>query len=110
MQVDGLPCQCGQRGCWETIATHRWLRDQAVQLNLPSAHTMTVGPLARLAATGHPGAGELFDRYVDYATLEAQSAFFGPRSSSDRPQQAALTAAETSSRVSTKPGAVHSLT
>jgi predicted NBD/HSP70 family sugar kinase len=65
VQVDGLPCHCGQRGCWETIATHRWLRAEAVKLNLPSARTMTVGPLARLAAKGHPGAAELFDRYVD---------------------------------------------
>ncbi|MBB4914799.1 ROK family protein [Streptosporangium saharense] len=65
VQVDGLPCRCGQRGCWETIATHRWLRDEAARLNLPSASTLTVGPLTRLAAKGHPGAAQLFDRYVD---------------------------------------------
>lgn len=64
VQVGGLPCRCGQRGCWETIATHRWLRAEAARRQLPSANTMTTGPLARLAARGHPGAAELLDEYA----------------------------------------------
>ncbi len=64
VQVGGMTCRCGQRGCWETIATSRWLREQAAQLQLPSAHTMTTGPLARLAARGHADAAKLLDSYA----------------------------------------------
>lgn len=64
VDLDGELCRCGKRGCWETIATHRWLRAEAARLDLPSARRMTAGPLARLAAKGHQHAAELFDRYA----------------------------------------------
>ncbi|QOV33156.1 ROK family protein [Streptomyces ferrugineus] len=64
VQLDGLPCHCGQRGCWETIATDRWLREQAARLALPAAQTMTAGALTRLAERGHPGAADLLDTYA----------------------------------------------
>jgi predicted NBD/HSP70 family sugar kinase len=64
VQVGGAECRCGQRGCWETIATHPWLRAEAARLQLPSARTITAGRLARLAAKDHPGAADLFDRYA----------------------------------------------
>lgn len=64
VDLNGDECRCGKRGCWETIATHRWLRAEATRLDLPSARRMTVGPLARLAAKGHPDAAALFDRYA----------------------------------------------
>lgn len=64
VDLDGEQCRCGRRGCWETIATHRWLRAEAAKLDLPSARRMTAGPLARLAAKDHPHAADLFDRYA----------------------------------------------
>lgn len=64
VDMGGIECRCGQFGCWETIATHRWLRAESARLHLPSAGTMTTGPLARLASKGHPGAADLFDRYA----------------------------------------------
>ncbi|MBO4207033.1 ROK family transcriptional regulator [Micromonospora echinofusca] len=64
VHAGGQQCRCGRHGCWETIATHRWLRSEAGRLGLPAARTMTTGPLARLAAKGHPGAAELFEKYA----------------------------------------------
>lgn len=64
VQRGGQKCRCGQRGCWETIATHRWLRAEAARRQLPGARTMTTGPLARLAAGHQPGAVELLDTYA----------------------------------------------
>ncbi|HUY52562.1 MAG TPA: ROK family transcriptional regulator [Streptosporangiaceae bacterium] len=64
VQAGGLECGCGQRGCWETIASHRWLRGEAVRLGLPSAPTMTTGRLARMVARGDKRASDLFDQYA----------------------------------------------
>ncbi|GII85193.1 hypothetical protein Ssi03_31830 [Sphaerisporangium siamense] len=64
VDFNGAVCRCGRRGCWETIATHRWLRSQASAIGLPGARTLTAGPLARLAAEDHPGARALLDRYA----------------------------------------------
>jgi len=61
---DGELCRCGRRGCWETIATHRWLRCEAATAGLPSARTMTARPLARLAEKGAPGAAALLNQYA----------------------------------------------
>jgi predicted NBD/HSP70 family sugar kinase len=64
VDLNGDVCRCGRRGCWEAIATHRWLRREAAAAGLPAARRLTVGPLARLVADGHPKAAELFDRYA----------------------------------------------
>lgn len=64
VELDGRECECGRRGCWETIATDRWLRDEAVRIGLPAAPSMTAGSLARLAARDHPGAADLLDRFA----------------------------------------------
>jgi predicted NBD/HSP70 family sugar kinase len=64
VQVDGIPCRCGRSGCWETIATLRWLQAEALRLGLPGGSSITAGPLARMAATGHDKAGRLLDRYA----------------------------------------------
>lgn len=64
VDLSGLECRCGRRGCWETIATHRWLRGEAAAAGLPAAKSLTVGPLARLVADEYTGAEELFDRYA----------------------------------------------
>jgi predicted NBD/HSP70 family sugar kinase len=64
VQLGGRACRCGRSGCWETIATISWLREEAMHLGLPGAGAMSAGPLARLAARRHPHAAELLDRYA----------------------------------------------
>jgi predicted NBD/HSP70 family sugar kinase len=64
VQVGGQLCRCGRTGCWETIASHRWLRAEAMRLGLPGASSITAGPLSRLAARGQPHAAELLDLYA----------------------------------------------
>ena len=41
VQVDGEPCSCGRRGCWDTIATRGWLRREAATAGLPDPAAMT---------------------------------------------------------------------
>ncbi|MFG3256720.1 ROK family transcriptional regulator [Streptomyces sp. NPDC048172] len=64
VQLDGRACHCGQRGCWETVAGHDWLRAEATRLRLPGAATLTAGPLTRLAAAEVPHAAELVERWA----------------------------------------------
>lgn len=64
VDLGGGLCRCGRRGCWETIATHRWLRAEAKARGLTGATTMTAGPLARLAAAGKRPANELLTIYA----------------------------------------------
>lgn len=64
VQVDGAPCRCGKRGCWETIATTGWLRAEAGRLGLPGANEITTGAVAELASNGSAPARELLDRYA----------------------------------------------
>lgn len=64
VQVGGQRCRCGRTGCWETIASHRWLQAEAMRFGLPGASSITAGPLSRLAARGHPHAAALLDLYA----------------------------------------------
>lgn len=64
VQVDGEQCQCGQYGCWETIATLGWLRREAERLDLSGASRMTARRLGRLAASGDPVANQLQETYA----------------------------------------------
>lgn len=59
VERDGEPCPCGLRGCWETIATLRWLRREAAALGLPEPETTTAKRLA-----GNPAAADLLERYA----------------------------------------------
>lgn len=51
MVVDryGEQCNCGRRGCWETVATLSWLRRSAKELDLPDAELLTTERLMALA-------------------------------------------------------------
>ncbi len=64
VQVDGMTCRCGRRGCWETIATLGWLRREAQQAGLPSADEMDSRRLVALVGAGVSAAAALFDRYA----------------------------------------------
>ncbi len=59
----GDACDCGLRGCWETIASLRWLRREAAAAALPNASATTCARLMGLVDT-HPAAAELIDRYA----------------------------------------------
>ena len=58
----GEACRCGLAGCWETVATLRWLRAQARTAGLPRAARTTT---ATLTADGSPAAEALLQAYAD---------------------------------------------
>ncbi|HEX9888580.1 MAG TPA: ROK family transcriptional regulator [Nitriliruptorales bacterium] len=66
--VDGDLCVCGLRGCWETIATLRWLRAQARASGLPRPRSVTGARLAEHAATDG-AARRLLERYADHLAV-----------------------------------------
>ena len=41
VDMNGDPCACGRRGCWETVATLGWLRERAGEAGLPDPETVT---------------------------------------------------------------------
>jgi predicted NBD/HSP70 family sugar kinase len=61
--LDGDNCTCGLRGCWETIASLRWLRREAKALGLRGASTMTCARLTALADDSDD-AEALLDQYA----------------------------------------------
>jgi predicted NBD/HSP70 family sugar kinase len=61
----GARCRCGLRGCWETIATLRWLRAEAAAVKLPNPSRMTASSLSALAEDGSRKAAGLLDSYAD---------------------------------------------
>jgi predicted NBD/HSP70 family sugar kinase len=63
---DGEPCRCGLSGCWETVATLRWLRREAATLGLTEAARTTT---ASLCASDEPAAALLLDRYAQHLAL-----------------------------------------
>jgi predicted NBD/HSP70 family sugar kinase len=64
VDLDGAPCRCGQRGCWETIAGTGWLREQARRSKLRGATDLTVAQLVE-RATHERRAADLMHRYAD---------------------------------------------
>lgn len=60
---EGEPCRCGLSGCWETVATLRWLRREAGRAGLPGAASATSASL--VAA----GADDLLEAYADHLAL-----------------------------------------
>ena len=61
--VDGDRCNCGLRGCWETIATLRWLRAESATRGIEGAATLDAAKL--VALTDDPDARALLERYAD---------------------------------------------
>ncbi|KQT02794.1 ROK family transcriptional regulator [Rhizobium sp. Leaf386] len=64
VQFDGMPCNCGKRGCWETIATLSWLRHEAAHMKMDNPQDVTSARLASEAETGASPALALLDRYA----------------------------------------------
>ncbi|MBO9102138.1 MULTISPECIES: ROK family transcriptional regulator [unclassified Rhizobium] len=64
VQFDGLFCNCGKRGCWETIAALSWLRDEAARMKMDNPQEITSARLVSEAETGAVPVRELLDRYA----------------------------------------------
>lgn len=58
----GKACRCGLSGCWETIATLPWLRQQARDVDLPQAARTTT---ATLTQDGSGAAEALLQSYAE---------------------------------------------
>lgn len=67
VEIDGERCRCGLRGCWETVASLRWLRREATSRDIPGARTTTPAKLARHA--DDPAVADLLDRYADHIAV-----------------------------------------
>ncbi|MFG3260370.1 ROK family protein [Streptomyces sp. NPDC048172] len=65
VDVGGALCRCGRRGCWDTLATVRWLRARAERLGLPDAATLTSAALAGRADAGDRRAAGLLREYAE---------------------------------------------
>lgn len=66
--IDGDVCNCGLRGCWETIATLPWLQREAKAAGLTGAEVMTCARLTSMAAEV-PAAAALLDRYAQNLSI-----------------------------------------
>ena len=64
VQIDGEPCRCGRRGCWDTIATLGWLRRAARAAGIPDPDAIDSRRLVKLANAGVSAAATLMDRYA----------------------------------------------
>ena len=64
VQLDGRLCNCGRRGCWETIGTLSWLRDEARAAGLEHVDRFDSARLVQEAASGAKAAEDLLDRYA----------------------------------------------
>ncbi|MBZ9994310.1 ROK family protein [Mesorhizobium sp. BH1-1-4] len=64
VQLNGRACKCGRRGCWETIATLAWLRDEARERGLPQPASMDSRRLIVLADQRVAEAADLLQQYA----------------------------------------------
>jgi predicted NBD/HSP70 family sugar kinase len=65
VNLGGLTCRCGLRGCWETIASTRWLNAEAGRLGIEDGGRMAPSQLVRLAVAGDATAARLLNDYAD---------------------------------------------
>lgn len=65
VESHGERCTCGLRGCWETVASLRWLRQAAKDAGIRGARTMDCARLAVLATDGDAAARELLETYAE---------------------------------------------
>ncbi len=61
----GARCTCGLRGCWETLASTRWLRAEAARRGVTGGRGTTPGRLAARSAHGDQAARHLLEDYAD---------------------------------------------
>ncbi len=58
---EGTLCECGLTGCWETVATTRWLREEATRRGLPKPKIIGAASLSALAPANRAAATLLAD-------------------------------------------------
>ncbi len=68
VDINGERCACGLTGCWETIASTQWLRNQAVRRGIPSKDCDLKHLTAR-AGMGDNTADELLHVYADHVAV-----------------------------------------
>ncbi|SFB59514.1 glucokinase [Cohnella sp. OV330] len=64
VQMDGLPCTCGGRGCWEQYASVPALIRLARERGLPAEQTQPIA-LFEAAGRGDPAASAVLDAYAE---------------------------------------------
>lgn len=69
VDLDGRACLCGRRGCWESVATLGWLREEAEAAGLPDPEAIDSSRLVSAASRGEVGAADLLDRYASRLAL-----------------------------------------
>lgn len=82
IQIDGLPCPCGRKGCWEQYASVSALIRQTKEAAAQHPDSILAG-LAKETVNGKtvfealdqgcPVAQEVFDQYIDYLANGIQS-------------------------------------
>jgi predicted NBD/HSP70 family sugar kinase len=65
LDPDGRRCSCGLVGCWETIASVRWVRDEADRLGLGDLGTRPGWTLQQQAEAGDDDATRVRDAYAE---------------------------------------------
>lgn len=63
VDLGGDQCNCGRRGCWETVATLPWLRREGARVGLPDPSDLDSAALAR-SRHGDPRYDGLARRYA----------------------------------------------
>ncbi|MBM7570291.1 ROK family transcriptional regulator [Aquibacillus albus] len=67
IEVNGLPCSCGNQGCWELYASEKAvLRKAEQQIFLSSNQELSLDALNSLAIQGDKGTIRLFEEIGDY--------------------------------------------
>jgi predicted NBD/HSP70 family sugar kinase len=66
--LSGERCRCGLVGCWETIASLRWLQREARRHHIRGAATLDAGRLVA-AAKQSTAAAALLDEYADHLAI-----------------------------------------
>jgi predicted NBD/HSP70 family sugar kinase len=68
VSLDGERCRCGLVGCWETLASIRWLRREAKRRHIRGAATIAAASLVD-AASSSEAAADLLDQYADHLAI-----------------------------------------
>jgi predicted NBD/HSP70 family sugar kinase len=66
--LNGERCRCGLVGCWETVASLRWLQREARRRRVKGAATLDAAHLVAAAADS-PTAAALLDEYADHLAI-----------------------------------------
>ena len=69
VDLRGGRCNCGLSGCWETVASLKWLRRAATTAGVPGGPSTTPSRLNRRAEGGDRAAATILDQYCDHLSV-----------------------------------------